>query len=160
MVGSLYHSEHLSRAIFGRLGNLTDLPACYHQHRPLLSGITSPECRQPGKSPNFSVNWGLPVTTAVPMEVVQANSGKTEHGVPSRLCKFEMFSLFRQAWGVLPVIGGHGNVAAGPCPELYSQAKELVPQYQQGKAALSRAFQSVGLGMWVKKPMEQDRFEM
>lgn len=50
ILGSLYHGDHLSRAMYQRISNIEDLPPLYTLNKPLLSGkypqsVTS-SCRQ------------------------------------------------------------------------------------------------------------------
>ena len=45
ILGSLYHGEHLSRAVYLRLADIGPLPRLYKLNRPLLSGEKS---RLPG----------------------------------------------------------------------------------------------------------------
>jgi double stranded RNA-specific editase B len=48
----------VSRAVCGRIETtIQGLPPPYRLNKPLMSLITSPEVRQPGKAPNYSVNW-------------------------------------------------------------------------------------------------------
>lgn len=54
-----------------------------------LSGISNAEARQPGKAPNFSVNWTVGDTG---LEVINATTGKDEMGRASRLCKHAFYS--------------------------------------------------------------------
>lgn len=46
ILGSLYHGDHLSRAMYQRISNIEDLPPLYTLNKPLLSGkypiVTSP----------------------------------------------------------------------------------------------------------------------
>jgi hypothetical protein len=44
--------------------------------------------RQPGKAPNHSVNWTAGCDRP---EVVDAMKGRQDSGLPSRLCKKELF---------------------------------------------------------------------
>ncbi|XP_051695928.1 double-stranded RNA-specific editase 1 isoform X6 [Oryctolagus cuniculus] len=83
ILGSLYHGDHLSRAMYQRLSNIEDLPPLYTLNKPLLSGISNAEARQPGKAPNFSVNWTVGDSA---IEVINATTGKDELGRASRLC--------------------------------------------------------------------------
>ncbi|KAM4864348.1 double-stranded RNA-specific editase 1 isoform X5 [Urocitellus parryii] len=83
ILGSLYHGDHLSRAMYQRISNIEDLPPLYTLNKPLLSGISNAEARQPGKAPNFSVNWTVGDSA---LEVINATTGKDELGRPSRLC--------------------------------------------------------------------------
>lgn len=38
ILGSLYHGDHLSRAVYQRIANIEDLPPLYVLNKPLLSG--------------------------------------------------------------------------------------------------------------------------
>lgn len=38
ILGSLYHGDHLSRAMYQRISNIDDLPPLYTLNKPLLSG--------------------------------------------------------------------------------------------------------------------------
>lgn len=40
----------------------------------------------------------------------------------------------------------------------YYDAKQAAVEYQAAKETLIKEFQKSGLGMWVKKPIEQDQF--
>lgn len=145
----------MSRAMFARMTSLDALPSEYRFNRPLLSGITSPESRQPGKAPNFSTNW---LCCDDSLEVVMAMQGKTEGNTPSRLCKNDMFRLFSEAWGAgLETLEPHD--AAAPLG-LYSDMKVAPRDYQAAKNHANKAFEKAGLGTWIKKPMEQDTFEL
>lgn len=55
ILGSLYHGDHLSRAMYQRISNIEDLPALYTLNKPLLSG----------KYPRFLTAAGLTSNTPV-----------------------------------------------------------------------------------------------
>lgn len=38
ILGSLYHADHLSRAMYQRIADIDDLPQSFSLNRPLLSG--------------------------------------------------------------------------------------------------------------------------
>lgn len=42
ILGSLYHGDHLSRAMYQRVSNIEDLPPLYALNKPLLSGKYPP----------------------------------------------------------------------------------------------------------------------
>ncbi len=143
----------MSRAMFARMTSLESLPNGYRFNRPLLSGITSPESRQPGKAPNFATNW---ICCDDSLEIITAMQGRTESNTPSRICKNEMFKLFDQLWGQVPVPAQKESPAMG----IYGDMKHLVKDYQVAKNHAMRAFEKAGLGSWIKKPMEQDLFDL
>ncbi|XP_014671892.1 PREDICTED: double-stranded RNA-specific editase 1-like [Priapulus caudatus] len=153
ILGSLYHAEHFSRAVYDRVSHREALPSPFHLNKPMLSGISNPEARQPGKAPNFSVNWTV---SDDELEVVNAMTGKAESGRPSRLSKQALFTRFHALYAS---IGPGASEPPDARPRLYSEAKARVSLYQQAKQQMYKAFQSAGLGTWVKKPVEQDEFE-
>ncbi len=117
ILGSLYHADHLSRAMYQRIADMDDFPKPFALNRPLLSGKTSQmndwlyqfcqlfaqpclfppssagisntEARQPGKAPNFSVNWTVGDQG---LEIINATTGKDDLGRASHLCKHALFS--------------------------------------------------------------------
>jgi len=152
ILGSLYHRIHMSRAMFGRVPALPNLPATYLCHRPLLSGTLSPESRQPGKAPNFATVW---LCCDEGLEVVTCMSGKTESGQCSRICKQRFFQEFNHVFGQLPAMNPQTEENK---PEMYSEAKAMNSTYQIAKSELMKSFEKSGLGNWVNKPMEMDQF--
>uniref|UniRef100_UPI00398F6751 double-stranded RNA-specific editase 1-like isoform X3 n=1 Tax=Pristiophorus japonicus TaxID=55135 RepID=UPI00398F6751 len=151
ILGSLYHADHLSRAVYQRISDIEDLPSIYTLNRPLLSGISNTESRQPGKAPNFSVNW---VVDDPGLEVINAMTGKDDMGRPSRLCKHALYSRWLCLHGKLPFLLRSKQEKFNS----YYEAKQAATEYQGAKEPLIKEFQKSGLGMWVKKPIEQDQF--
>lgn len=150
ILGSLYHREHLSRALYGRLAGSEGFPAPYRATQPFLSGISNPESRQIGKAPNFAISWcvGDPA-----LEVINTTTGKTEQGPESHLCKRELFKRYLRLHDKLSSL-----VATTTHPKVYHEAKELCQEYKKAKEALVKHFVENGYGQWVKKPVEQDSF--
>lgn len=144
----------MSRAVFGRLAAIKDIPKPYKLNQPFLSGIRNPESRMPGKAPSFAVNWCVVTPT---LEVINTTTGKTEPGGPSRLCKQSLFNQFSKLYGK---ISSAVQQTEAPESQLYSEAKGSVMNYQLAKEELYNTFQRAGLGIWVKKPLEQDMFPM
>ena len=154
ILGSLYHSDHLSRAVYARC-NQIQVSSPYKLNKPLLSNITSPESRQPGKAPNFSCNWLTgEIETHTGFEVISVMQGKTEEGAPSRLCKAEMFRLYGHLWGKIPA----RIEKPVKIPATYSQAKSLSSEYNSYKQVFLDALSESNLGNWVSKPVEENMF--
>uniref|UniRef100_A0A8D0HF33 Adenosine deaminase RNA specific B1 n=1 Tax=Sphenodon punctatus TaxID=8508 RepID=A0A8D0HF33_SPHPU len=153
ILGSLYHGDHLSRAVYQRIAEIEDLPPFYTLNRPLLSGISNTEARQPGKAPNFSVNWTVGDTG---LEVINATTGKDEMGRASRLCKHALYSRLIHVHAKLST-SLHTKVSK---PNLYHETKQQATEYQVAKECLFKAFLKAGLGAWVEKPIEQDQFSL
>ncbi|XP_036401703.1 double-stranded RNA-specific editase 1 isoform X1 [Megalops cyprinoides] len=153
ILGSLYHADHLSRAMYQRIADIEDLPQPFTLNRPLLSGISNAEARQPGKAPNFSVNWTVGDQG---LEVINATTGKDDMGRPSRLCKHALYSrwvrLHSKLLSTLRI-----KVSK---PSSYHEAKQAATEYHSAKQTLIKAFHKAGLGAWVKKPIEQDQFSL
>ena len=70
----------------------------------LVAGISNAEARQPGKAPNFSVNWTVGDSA---IEVINATTGKDELGRASRLCKHALYCRWMRV---------HGKVLRRPSP--------------------------------------------
>ncbi|XP_068165893.1 double-stranded RNA-specific editase 1-like isoform X2 [Antennarius striatus] len=153
ILGSLYHADHLSRATYQRIADIHPLAPPFSLNRPLLSGISNTEARQPGKAPNFSVNWTVGDQS---LEVVNATTGKDDLGRPSRLCKHALYSRWlRLHCKLSPTLRIRTRR-----PSSYHEAKQAAVEYHGSKQTLFRAFQGAGLGAWVKKPIEQDQFTL
>ncbi|XP_033099632.1 double-stranded RNA-specific editase 1-like [Anneissia japonica] len=151
ILGSLYHAEHLSRAIYTRMKLVDELPTHYKLNKPMLSGISNAESRQPGKAPNFSINW---TTGDKGIEVINTMTGKDESEQFSRLSKHALYGLFKRLYGVLPSYVNHDSEL-----RMYCDAKSQATEYLTTKEKLMKVFEEAGLGIWIKKPIEQDMFE-
>ncbi|XP_060888484.1 double-stranded RNA-specific editase 1-like [Labrus mixtus] len=153
ILGSLYHADHLSRAMYQRITEIEDLPPTFSLNKPLLSGISNAEARQPGKAPNFSVNW---VVGDQGLEVINATTGKDDLGRPSRLCKHALYGRWMRLHCKLSSTLRFRTSRPGS----YNEAKQAAAEYHNSKQSLFRAFHKAGLGAWVKKPIEQDQFAL
>ncbi|XP_023665827.2 double-stranded RNA-specific editase 1-like isoform X2 [Paramormyrops kingsleyae] len=153
ILGSLYHADHLSRAMYQRIADIEALPPTFTLNQPLLSGISNAEARQPGKAPNFSVNWTVGDQA---LEVINATTGKDDMGRASRLCKH---ALYRRWLRLHTKLSPTLRIRAVR-PGSYHEAKQAAVEYHNAKRALMKAFQKAGLGAWVKKPIEQDQFSL
>jgi double stranded RNA-specific editase B len=82
-------------------------------------------------------------------------TGKTEQGASSQVCKQAFFKRFLHLYGKLSSLTGQ---SVAQHPRTYAEAKAAVLDYQTAKQQMCLAFQSAGLGRWLKKPIEQDQF--
>ncbi|XP_011644967.1 double-stranded RNA-specific editase Adar isoform X2 [Pogonomyrmex barbatus] len=154
VLGSLLNPSHMYRAVCGRIElTIEGLPPPYKLNKPKMSLITSSEVRQPGKAPNYSVNWTVGQSEA---EVINCTTGKDELGKPSRISKQAFFRRFFNLLGKLPTIE---PIDENRCRH-YFDAKSSVKDYSIAKEKLKDAFVKARLGSWVKKPIEQDMFEI
>ena len=166
-LGSLFHPHHLFRAVAGRIQpTVSGLPPPFKLNIPRLNLVSSPEVRQPGKAPNYSVNW----TTGLGRpEIIDAMKGKDlEMGTPSRLCKASFFRRWRVLAAKLSRIAqnNRGDSTPGRSAQAlqnqdtmqYDLAKIAAGDFQEAKKQLFEAFKKAELGNWIKKPMEQDDF--
>ncbi|KAJ3584070.1 hypothetical protein NHX12_014566 [Muraenolepis orangiensis] len=133
ILGSLYHGDHLSRAMYQRISNA--------------------EARQPGKAPNFSINWTVGDQG---LEVINATTGKDDLGRPSRLCKHALYCR----WVHLHCKLSSTLRIRTSKLAMYHDSKQAATEYHAAKQALIKAFHKAGLGAWVKKPIEQDQFSL
>jgi len=160
ILGSLFHPTHMFRAVAGRVqSTMSGLPPPFRLHIPRLNLVSSPEVRQPGKAPNYSVNWthGLEAP-----EVIDTMKGKEQDkGTASRLAKVAMFrrwiNLVR-AGNLKPIAAAGDQIDASNEDIEYGEAKESMKAFQAAKAQMYLAFKKAELGAWVKKPIEQDQF--
>ncbi|XP_055209729.2 double-stranded RNA-specific editase B2 isoform X2 [Gorilla gorilla gorilla] len=151
VVGSLHHTGHLARVMSHRMEGVGQLPASYRHNRPLLSGVSDAEARQPGKSPPFSMNW---VVGSADLEIINATTGRRSCGGPSRLCKHVLSARWARLYGRLST----RTPSPRDTPSMYCEAKLGAHTYQSVKQQLFKAFQKAGLGTWVRKPPEQQQF--
>lgn len=156
VIGSLFHPTHLRRALFSRIENtLEGLPPPYRLNKVLMNTTTSPESRQTGKAPNHSVNW---IAGEDGIEIVNAITGKAINGNASRLCKQRLFGKF---FGLLDQkIKSRSYTDLKHVPEFYADVKSAAKDYQEAKTKMVAAFLKAGLGVWMKKPLEQDQFAL
>ena len=96
IIGSLFHRDHMSRAVLQRVGNITALAGAFVPHSPALFGLSESSSRNLQKSPNVSLNWIQGDDNTA--EVIDAPTGKTRDLSPSRLCKSSLFERFLALW--------------------------------------------------------------
>ncbi|XP_043488604.1 double-stranded RNA-specific editase Adar-like [Polistes fuscatus] len=154
VVGRSWNLSHVYRAVCGRIENtIQGLPPSFRLNKPLISRTTSPKSRQPGKAPKYSINWTIGQSKA---EEINCTTGKDKLGKPSRLSKQELFRKFFSLLGKLETID---DVDQNQC-RCYLDAKSLVRDYSLAKRQLKDTFVRAQLGTWIKKPLEQDMFEV
>lgn len=143
VLGSLLNPSHMYRAVCGRIENtIQGLPPPYRLNKPLMSLITSSEVRQPGKAPNYSVNWTIGTSKGREQirnfiatwcqligqseaEVINCTTGKDELGKPSRISKQGLFRRFYNLLGKLDTID---DADKNQCRH-YLDAKSSVQNY-------------------------------
>lgn len=166
VLGSLYHPDHLTRALYGRLESpdLRDsLPPGFRVNRPLLAKISMPEVKQDGKTPSFSVNWTLGDSE---LEILDTATGKIE-GSPSsasRLCKSSFFhrwvDLTEKFDMLYPSSAPDDSGKTAYQEAYYSDLKVMNKEFQSAKRLMFRTLAQRHLGNWVKKPVDQDLFSL
>ncbi|CAB1326091.1 unnamed protein product, partial [Coregonus sp. 'balchen'] len=154
-VGSLCHTGHLGRTMARRMGHIAPLPSSYRHNRLLLGCLSSSEGRHPGKSPSFSVNWSAGDGE---LEVVDTSTGRRkDSGTPSRLCKRSLFTRWERLHHQLSrpgqVLGDEKAI------KTYCGAKMTAGAYQRAKQKFVLSLQEAGLGIWNRKPPEQEHFQ-
>lgn len=115
----------------------------------------------------FSVVWINDVDSA---EVVIAPKGRLESDIPSRLCKQRMFRQFSDIEARCPEAAKEAPVEEQEQDQqqqqqqhlssLYAEEKRKATGYCTAKEMIRRHFKSNGLGAWVRRPLEQDLFEL
>ncbi|XP_015187341.1 PREDICTED: double-stranded RNA-specific editase B2-like [Polistes dominula] len=155
VIGNLQDCSHVYRAVCGRIENtIQGLPASFRLNKPLMSRTTVSKSRQPDKKAlKYSVNWTIGQREA---EVINCKTGKDKLGKPSRLSKQELFKKFFSLLGKLETID---DADQNQC-RYYFDAKSSVRDYSLAKNQLKDTFVRAQLGSWIKKPFEQDMFEV
>ena len=135
VLGSLFHPTHMYRALTGRVkATLGPLPTGYRLNTPKFNLMTSKEVRNPGKGPNYSVNWTI---GSQEVEVVDAMKGKVQDSQkPSRLCKFSMFRRWLELVQSVHLQRRETVSDNFTTPQLYSQAKMGSKTFQEAKLTL------------------------
>ncbi|CAD5114847.1 DgyrCDS3883 [Dimorphilus gyrociliatus] len=149
-IGSMFHAEHMARAMYGRLPPLGNLPKPFRIVKPIVSGVTSPEVRKTTESPQKAMVW---CDDELPMETITCLSGKFPDGTQSKLCKRAMFSYCQSIWGL-------GNTANLILPELYVDAKKHAKEFQLAKKILMDELKNNNVGVWAEKPVETQQFQL
>ncbi|CAF1356519.1 unnamed protein product [Adineta ricciae] len=150
IIGSLYHSEHIRRALFARIEHVSNnIPSPYGLHRPFISGVSSPEMRTTSRAPNHAFIWNCVDQRC---EIVDTFSGLTTTRESSVVSKASLF----QQWLIL-MKKVHPDSSP---PTIYCDAKQSALDYQTAKVEISKAFQKGGFGLWIMKPHEQDEFDL
>lgn len=137
-------------AVCGRIETaIQGLPPPYYLNKPKFALVTSTETRNQIKAPNFGINWTISQGT---VEVVNSLTGKTVNNKISRLTKQVFFLRYANLVKQLRIPRSLGGD--------YSEAKQAAREYQIAKRELFDAFRREDLGSWLKKPIEQDNFNL
>ncbi|XP_043336402.1 double-stranded RNA-specific editase B2 isoform X2 [Cervus canadensis] len=156
VVGSLRHTGHLSRVMSHRTQDVGQLPASYRHNRPLLSGVSQAEAREPGKAPHFSVNW---VVGTADVEVIDATTGRRSCGRSSRLCKHRLSARWARLYGKVGAAPSQRLRAGGGGGHRWGQVTANTPTGPPGTPDVtppSRSPTRSRLVLWPQKQMERD----
>ena len=185
IIGRLFNREHSLRALYQRVSTITDLAEPYIANYPLLLGTSHPEPRIT-KSSGLSMNWAWGDKDP---ELINAQTGKLEDAVPSRVCKQQLFERFTSLWDGLAspetkmaaascyqasstdVPDSQGETEEGNKPVTvtaammrgmmnYGQVKSLSGDHQKAKEKLLQHFEEALRSPWVRKPAEQSFFQL
>jgi hypothetical protein len=174
-IGSLFHEQHLTRAVYSRISGIPDIPEPFVANLPLLHGVSDPISRVAGKSPLQSINWTWGDKN---IEVIESKTGKLRHLIPSRLCKQFMFQSFLDLWDSVAPETVKGEVveskllpssAVSKAPEgsdnlffmdrIGAADANNLPFSDQGSARTSNAFQA-GTSVSVATPPQVTAIHM
>ncbi|XP_064861149.1 double-stranded RNA-specific editase B2-like [Oncorhynchus nerka] len=188
-VGSLCHTGHLGRTMARRMGHIAPLPSSYRRNRLLLGCLSSSEGRPPGKSPSFSVNWsaGDGELEVVDVSTGRKDSGtpsrlckrsfftrweRLHHQLSSPggvLDAEEAHFLMSDSTTTLSARSVEGRVSPrsdATCQKkmeeamkTYCGAKMAAGAYQRARQKFVVSLQEAGLGIWNRKPPEQEHFQ-
>ncbi|XP_052100074.1 double-stranded RNA-specific adenosine deaminase-like isoform X2 [Mytilus californianus] len=151
VVGDVYNFNHLSRALCCRVKKqsplISSVMSSVTVNHPEIAISTICDLPEIGKSKPVSVNWNIVDVTT---EVTNGRTGKVspdlylkstppDSGINSRLCKKELFCLYKAILPFPRLMDRHTN---------YHKAKMSAEQYQAGKTNLYQTFIEKGYGKW------------
>ncbi|KAL7670785.1 hypothetical protein ACOME3_005709 [Neoechinorhynchus agilis] len=150
-IGTLFHSDHLKRAMYGRIEQLTDenLPNGFCFHRPVLIKASLCLPRLARKAPFHSFIWYNGISSF--RELINSENGLKEDYSSSRLSRRSLFEYWKYLCTDFKLSQHSGLI--------YGDAKLLADGYREAKSMAIRAFSSAGLGLWIRRPLEQDLFD-
>jgi double stranded RNA-specific editase B len=157
IVGSLFHRDHLQRAVIGRVEHLQELPAPFRLTRPSLVTTSTPPARLPVKSPRHSVCWSVGWTEA---EILDSSRGRLLDGSISRLSKMRLFEQFLRLVSLDSVWRTQIDDCVHNGFVSYGAVKAASKSFVEAREMLKQAFITAKLGHWIKKPLEQNYFEL
>lgn len=165
-VGNLFSNDHMTRALYTRMCNISGLPETYIVNYSLLLGTSKPPQRNVVKPSSLSLNWSWGDST---VEIINSRTGKAEDK-PSRISKTSLFGHFLSLWDALSrnkdQVNPEGERISGKtAKELssgydYGQIKGLSASYSKAKSLVEDHFAKHLGSPWVKKPPEQNNFKL
>lgn len=162
IIGSYYHYDHLSRALYGRIEeSINNLPIKFKLNKPILSTIVNTDARQLTKSSNKAYIWSDVLKTK--HEIINTKDGKPiDSKTPSNCCKNELFKSWMSIHKKLIENKSYFklNDYLNSLNDFnYSTIKQRSINYQKAKISVLEAFKQASLGHWIQKPFEQDFFD-
>ena len=152
--GAPFDIGHMARALCCRLSNIRDLPSPFRLNHPNIMKtermtMPPPDDQEGSNKDTIAVNWFWEAGT----EASQALYGICAHNYPSRLCKHHLYEHFLELrnWS-------HYTTGSSSKSFVYAEDKALVKDYQEARRVVRNTFSKEGLGEWMKKPEEMDRF--
>lgn len=162
-LGSLHHHGHLSRAVCCRFGELQEsLPPPFHTNHPFLGRVQGGDDmkRHTEKTSTYSLNWALGDDKGelndggIGKPVLPPGVPKSElSSISSRICKASLYSQFVS----LCKMKNRTDLLEN---KSYKDAKELATSFQQAKQSLYQLCEKKGYGRWMRKPVEQEQFDI
>ncbi|XP_076108271.1 adenosine deaminase domain-containing protein 1-like isoform X2 [Mytilus galloprovincialis] len=156
-VGRQYDHGHFSRAMCCRVYDVleNDLPDGYHINHPTLTTLSTPYQHHDETLTHLCMNWSVEDE----VEVIDGLEGRTDDISPSktgatkasRLCKAGFLHRYKE----IAKLTSQNQLLQVPT---YSAAKQMNKNYQRAKQAFRKHCHDIGIGNWVRKPVEVDQF--
>ncbi|UJR09750.1 hypothetical protein I4U23_013977 [Adineta vaga] len=141
IIGSLYDSESMRRALFTRIEQKIDrISIPYGLRKPFISVVSSPEARNTNRAPNHSFLWNC---IDQKYEIIDTSTGLTTSRISSTVSKMALFEQWKSLINKIP--------SSKAIPSVYSDAKQLAVDYQIVKTEINKTFEKAGFGKWIKK---------
>ncbi|XP_013110519.1 double-stranded RNA-specific editase Adar-like [Stomoxys calcitrans] len=153
VLGSMFHREHLYRAVCGRLQSiLWGVPQPFRLNFPDLFTVSGKRPQRfCERTPAIGINWTIGDQD---IEIVSLPVGRLIDNRSSKLCKYAFFCKYIYLLKHLPGLDI-------PIIPIYSQAKLCcASDYYLAKLKLNNTLFYEGLGVWVHKPPELNDFHI
>jgi len=184
IIGSLFHQEHLERALYERAQGVTEESSwqngdvnavtadmeqgelqiqmedvnAFRVNAPFVLTVLDQDERCPGKASNFSVNW---IVGEEDFEIINTSKGLKIDDTCSRLCKKNLLKSFLHIFKWTKFLNSDDDIYyynEMKCLKSFPDQAIGAANYQIKKACLFQYFAKQNFGLWIGKPVEQDWF--
>lgn len=146
LVGEHFDEEHLSRALFGRISDIKNLPQGYRLNQPYISSFSFSKIPIAEKAPKYGFCW---VERWSEIELINQRTGKLTSNNNSNknsasVSKLSKCEMFKRIVKLRPIT--------------YGDLKDSAIPYQKGKFVMDELLKGKGHGARLESSYELDNF--